>query len=109
MILILLILIPLLTGILSFAAKGDSAKVIALISTMLTLVVSAYVSGANYTAPITFTQPWIPILGTQFSLAADGMSSLLCLLTGIITMVVMIVSVNKEVEKPGSFYGFLLR
>ena len=108
MILVFLILIPLLSGILSFATRGDGAKVLALLSAMLTLAVSAYVSAANYTAPITFTQPWIPMLGTQFSLAADGMSSMLCLLTGIVTMVVMIVSVNKEVEKPAAFYGFLL-
>lgn len=108
MILVLLILIPLLTGILSFAVKGDGAKTLAIISTALTLAVSAYVSGANFSAPITFVQPWIPILGTQFSLAADGMSSMLCLLTGIVTMVVMIVSLNKDVEKPGAFYGFLL-
>ena len=108
MILVLLILIPLLTGLLSFAVKGDGAKALALISTMVTLVVSAYVSAANYTAPITFSQPWIPLLGTQFSLMADGMSSMLCLLTGIVTMVVMISNVNKEVERPGSFYGLLL-
>ena len=108
MILVLLILIPLLTGILSFTIKGDGAKALALISSILTMAVSAYVSGANFTAPITFNQPWIPLLGTQFSLAADGMSSMLCLLTGIVVMVVMIVNVNKEVEKPGSFYGFLL-
>ena len=108
MILVLLILIPLLTGLLSFAVKGDGAKALALSSTMVTQVVSAYVSAANYTAPITFSQPWIPLLGTQFSLMADGMSSMLCLLTGIVTMVVMISNVNKEVERPGSFYGLLL-
>lgn len=108
MILVLLILIPLLTGIISFSTKGDGAKGLALISSMLTLAVAAYVSGANFTAPITFTKPWIPILGTQFSLMADGMSSMLCLLTGIVTLVVMIMNVNKEVDRAGSFYGFLL-
>lgn len=108
MILIFLILIPLLSGILSFGVKGDSAKSLGLISSMLTLIVSAYVSAANYSAPISFSQPWIPRLGTQFALMADGMSSMLCLLTGIITMVVMIVGVNKQVERPGAFYGFLL-
>jgi NADH-quinone oxidoreductase subunit M len=108
MILILLILIPFLTGIFSFSLKGDGAKGLALISTMATLAISAYISGANYTAPITFSQPWIPILGTQFSLAADGMSSMLCLLTGIVTMVVMIMNVSNDVEKPGAFYGLLL-
>jgi len=108
MILILLILIPFLTGIISFSVKGDGAKVLALVSSMATLAVAAYVSAANYTAPITFTKPWIPVLGTQFSLMADGMSSMLCLLTGIVSLVVMITNVNKEVEKPGAFYGFLL-
>ncbi len=108
MVLLLLILIPLITGIMSFAVKGDGAKALALISSILTLGVSAYVSGANYTAPITYNHDWIPILGTQFSLMADGMSSMLCLLTGIVVMVVMISNVNKEVESPGAFYGFLL-
>jgi NADH-quinone oxidoreductase subunit M len=108
MVLILLILIPLLSGILSFTSRGDTAKALALISSMLTLAVAAYVSGANYTAPITYVHSWIPILGTQFSLMGDGMSSMLCLLTGIVTLVVMIVSINKDVEKPGAFYGFLL-
>ena len=108
MILILLILIPLLSGIFSFAVKGEGAKALALISSMLTLAVSAYVSGANYTAPIAYSHDWIPVLGTQFSLMGDGMSSMLCLLTGIVVLVVMIVNVNKDVEKPGAFYGFLL-
>ena len=108
MILIFLILIPLLSGILSFTVKGDGAKALALISSILTLAVSGYVSGANFSAPITYSHEWIPILGTQFSLVADGMSSMLCLLTGIVVMVVMIVGVNKEVERPGAFYGFLL-
>lgn len=108
MILIFLILIPLLSGILSFAAKGDGAKALALVSSMLSLAVAAYVSGANYTAPITYNHEWIPLLGTQFSLVADGMSSMLCLLTGIVMLVVMIMNVNREVEKPGAFYGFML-
>ena len=108
MILILLILIPLLSGILSFAVKGDGAKVLALISSVLTLAVSVYVSGVNYSGPISYIHDWIPILGTHFSLMGDGMSSMLCLLTGIVVTVVMIVNVNKEVEKPGAFYGFLL-
>ena len=108
MVLILLILIPLLTGILSFAVKGDGAKALALVSSILTMAVSGYVSATNYSAPITYTHEWIPMLGTQFTLLADGMSSMLCLLTGIVVMVVMIVSVNKTVEKPGAFYGLLL-
>lgn len=108
MILIFLILIPLLTGILGFSIKGNGAKMLALVSTMATLIVSAIVSGANYEAPINFSMPWIPNLGTTFSLAADGMSAMLCLLTGIVFLIVMIVNLDKEVEKPNSFYGLML-
>jgi NADH-quinone oxidoreductase subunit M len=110
MILCFLIAVPLIFGVLSFLLAGNSSgvKSLALISSMITLALSAFVSGSNFTSPITFTRQWIPVLGTQFSLMADGMSSMLCLLTGIVVMVVMIVNVNKEVERPGAFYGFLL-
>jgi len=106
--LILLILIPLLAGILSFIIKGEGARMLALISSMATLVVSALVSGAGFSGNESFSIPWIPAVGTQFSLLADGMSSMLCLLTGIVVLVVFLVNTNKEVEKPGAFYGFML-
>lgn len=106
--LLLLILIPLVTGALSFAVKGDAAKALALISTIATLAVSACVSAGNYSAAMAFDAEWIPMMGTRFSLLADGMSSMLCLLTGIVMMVVMISQINKDVEKAGSFYGLLL-
>jgi NADH-quinone oxidoreductase subunit M len=108
MVLILLLLIPLLTGILSFGTRGDGAKALGLLSSMATLGVSAYVSGTNYAGTLAYSHSWIPMLGTRFSLLADGMSSMLCLLTGIVVMVVMIINTNKDVEKAGSFYGFML-
>ncbi len=108
MVLLLLILIPLITGAFSFAVKGDAAKALALISTTATLALSAYVSGANFAAPITYDHEWIPMMGTRFSMLADGMSGMLVLLTGIVMMVVMIAQINKDVERPGAFYGLLL-
>ena len=108
MILILLVLIPLLSGILSFAVRGEGAKTLAVISSMITLAVSAYVSGTSYTQGPEFSCDWIPMLGTKFTLVADGMSSMLCLLTGIVTMVVMLTQANKDVERPGAFYGHML-
>jgi NADH-quinone oxidoreductase subunit M len=51
---------------------------------------------------------WIPRLGTQFSLQADGMSAMLCLLTAIVMLVVFIVNWNKDIERPGAFYGLML-
>ncbi len=108
MILVLLIIIPLLTGILSFAIKGEGARILALLSSGITLGAAAMVSGAGFAGNSTFSMPWIPSIGTTFSLLADGMSSMLCLLTGIVVLVVFLVNSNKEVERPGAFYGFML-
>ena len=109
MILVLLILVPLITGILSFLIKGDGAKGLALASSIITMAISAFVSAGNFSAPpLHFSAPWIPNIGTQFSLLSDGMSAMLCLLTGIVMQVVMTVSWNKPVEKAGAFYGLML-
>ncbi len=108
MILILLVLIPLLAGIISFITKGNTAKTLALISAIATLVVSGFVACQSLTASVQFSAPWIPALGTQFSLNADGMSAMLCLLTGIIMPIVIIANWNKETTRPHAFYGLLL-
>ena len=110
MILTLLILVPLVAGIFSMFMK-NAAKGIALISSIATLVIAAVAvvninaSGNGATA---WSMPWIPALGANFSLMADGMAGMLCLLTGIVMTVVFISNWNKEVENQGSFYGLML-
>lgn len=108
MVLLLFILIPLLTGIISFAFKGNMAKGWALFSSVATL--AAVVFAASFTGPDTrhFMQPWLPALGATFSLKADGMALMLCLLTAIVYPVIMLVSWNKVIERPAAFYGLLL-
>ncbi len=108
MILIFLVLIPLVTGAISFATKGDAAKALAIISTTVTMAIAAWLSASNFSAPLSYSQPWISSLGASFSLLSDGMSSMLCLLTGIVMLVIMISQINKEVENPGAFYGLML-
>lgn len=107
MILTLLILVPLIAGIFSFIAK-DGAKGLALISSLVTLGLAAYISMAANTASLSWTMQWIPRLGAQLSFQADGMSAMLCLLTAIVMPVIFISNWNKEVEKPGAFYGLML-
>ncbi|MFA6150451.1 MAG: NADH-quinone oxidoreductase subunit M [Chitinophagaceae bacterium] len=108
MILVLLILIPLLVGIVSFLAK-DAAKNIALFGSLISLGVSAYVAafcGTELVPPISLT--WMPAIGASFSLAADGMAAMLCLLTGIIFPVVLLLNRNKNIENPAAYYGLIL-
>jgi NADH-quinone oxidoreductase subunit M len=107
--LILLILIPLLAGIFSFGIREEGAKILSLVSTVATLLVSlllAYACGHGMDARL--SMPWIPDLGSRFTLMADGMSAMLCLLTGIVMVVVMLVNLNKHVERPNAFYGHML-
>src|SRR5690242_18324358 len=109
MILILLIAIPFLTGLIGFAVKGNGAKGLALFSALATLAVSVAVYCHITTGDtISFIKPWIPNLGTQFSLMADGMAAMLCLLTGIVTLVVVISQWNKDIERPNSFWGLMM-
>ncbi len=106
--LILIIAIPIVTGAISFALKGNAAKGWALFSSLVTLGVTAYVSMLTAAGPMNFVAPWIPRLGAQFSLHTDSMSAMLALLTAIVIPVVIITNWNKETEKPNSFYGLML-
>ncbi len=108
MVLILLILVPLLAGIFSMALKG-AAKGLALLSSVTTVGVSALISMTAYEGGfIEWGMPWIPQLGASVSLLADGMASMLCLLTGIVMSVIVITNWNKEVENDNRYYGLML-
>lgn len=108
MILSLLILIPLLTGILSFLAK-DAAKNLALLGALAVLGVAVYSSAFCGTDQVPdLNLSWMPAIGAQFSLAADGMAAMLCLLTGIILPVVLLINRHKEVESAGAYYGLIM-
>lgn len=108
MILVFLLLIPFLVGIVSFMAK-DAAKNVALFGSLCSLAVSIYVAalcGTEQVASISI--PWMPAIGAQFSLAADGMAAMLCMLTGIIFPVALLINRNKNIENPAAYYGLMM-
>lgn len=80
----------------------------ALLGSLTTLVISGYLSAQTVHTPIAFSMPWIPQLGTQFSLLADGMSAMLCLLTAIVMTAVVLANWDNEIERPTSFWGLML-
>lgn len=109
MILFLLIFIPFLAGCLSFLVKGNAAKMVALIGTLATFAVAAYVSATTATGePLYFSMRWIPQLRAELSVLGDGMSIMLSLLTALIMPIVIIANWNKEVDRPYAFYGLML-
>ncbi|RYD53086.1 MAG: NADH-quinone oxidoreductase subunit M [Sphingobacteriales bacterium] len=108
MITLLLILLPLLTGVLCFASK-DAAKPMALAGALATLGIALWaILAVRNGQSIDFSAPWIPMLGATVALHADSTSIILTLLTAIVMLTVFIAQWNKDVERPHAFYGLMM-
>lgn len=107
MLLLLLLLIPFLTGVVSFALKGRNAYSWMLFSALATLAVSiiAYMTPGGVAD---FSAAWMPALGATFTLHADGMALMLCLLTAIVYLVIILMSWQRDITRPHAFWGLML-
>lgn len=110
MLTVLLILIPLITGLITFGLKGTGAKALSLLSSFATLVIAVIAWQQLSTAPeaLQFTAEWIPQLGSQFNVGLDGMGAMLCLLTAVSFPLIFITVYSRDYDRPGAFYGLLL-
>lgn len=112
MLTLLLIFFPLVAALLLFAFKPQNAKVVALIAALLELVISlVVVVGFNKTdvsPQFSINIPWITSLGLNFSVAIDGISLLLVLLTTVLVPLIILSSFSKTYDKPSTFYGLIL-
>ncbi len=108
MIPVLLIVIPLVTGLLSFFIKEErSAKAFALLSSVATLAVSLislFQSGSSISSDV----QWLPMLGSRFSVSLDGMGKILTLLTAVSFPIIFASTYNNKYKSPNAFYGFML-
>lgn len=110
MIPVLLILIPLLTGLAAFFIKNDKAvRAWVLFSTVLTLGISALgltvLKEEDY---LQYQVDWLPALGSSFSVKLDGMGQLLCLLTSISYPIIFIATWNTSYKKAKNFFALML-
>jgi len=110
MISLALILIPLLSGIVSFfLKKGNNAKAWALFSSLLTLAVSLLgLTVMNQPENLQFRADWLPGLGSTFSIRLDGMGQLLCLLTAISFPLIFITTWHREYKNAHNFFALML-
>jgi NADH-quinone oxidoreductase subunit M len=104
-----LILLPLVTGAISFAFRSsESARRFSLLSGLLSLgVVIAGLFPANASS-LAIDLPWLPVMGSRFTLAMDGMSKMLCLLTALSFPVIFLAVYRQSFRSPGAFYGWML-
>jgi NADH-quinone oxidoreductase subunit M len=108
MIPVLLIVIPLVTGLLSFFFKEErTAKAFALLSSVATLAVSLISLGQNGNS-IAADAQWLPMLGSRFSVSLDGMGKILTLLTAVSFPIIFASTYHNKYKSPNAFYGFML-
>jgi len=110
MIALLLILVPLLSGVLTFFIKKEAnAKGWALLSSFVTAAVSILgLTLLNKTELLQFKCDWLPGLGSTFSLRLDGMGQLLCLLTAISFPLIFISTWNRQYKNAHNFFALML-
>jgi NADH-quinone oxidoreductase subunit M len=110
MIPVLLILIPLLTGLLSFFIKNEKAiRSWALLSSLITLTVSLL--GLTLFKDQQYLQhqsEWMQVVGSSFSIKLDGMGQILCLLTAISYPLIFIATWKTEYQKSNNFFALML-
>lgn len=110
MIALLLFLVPLIGGLLSFLIKNDkSVRSWALLVSFVTLALSiAGNTVAKGKEALSFNASWMGSLGSSFSLGLDGLSQMLCLLTAIAYPVILIATWKSEYKKPNNFFALML-
>jgi NADH-quinone oxidoreductase subunit M len=107
MIPLLLILIPMLSGLAVFFLKeASSSKALALGSSVITLALS--LMAINSKGVLHYDASWLPGLGGRFTLMQDGMGKMLGLLTAISFPVVFAATFKNTYQKPAAFYGLML-
>ncbi len=109
MIPVLLILIPLVTGLVSFFLKQPgTAKNWAVLSALVTLAMAMVGIFFLPASQLAFDATWLPDLGSRFTLMTDGMGKMLCLLSTLSFPIIFIATYKNEYRNPHNFYGLML-
>jgi NADH-quinone oxidoreductase subunit M len=109
MIVLLLFVIPLLSGVLSFFLKNEKAvRIWALVSAILTLFLALAGTMSTSAAQLNFHADWMGSLGSSFSLKLDGLSKILCLLTAVAYPIIFLATWRSDYHKPGNFFALML-
>jgi NADH-quinone oxidoreductase subunit M len=110
MIVLLLFLVPLIGGLLSFLIKNDKAVrgwslLVSLSILFLSIASNTFLKSADQ---LNFHAQWMGNLGSSFSLKLDGLSQILTLLTAISYPVIFIATWKTDYRKPNNFFALML-
>jgi NADH-quinone oxidoreductase subunit M len=112
MLAVLLIGIPLIFGLVVFFTRGIAARNLSLGASLLEFIVSlvaVYTYKCNPSATtLAIDCTWIQSLGIHFSIALDGLSILMVLLTTFLVPLIIITSFKNIYHNVHNFYGLVL-
>jgi NADH-quinone oxidoreductase subunit M len=110
MIPVLLITIPLLSGLISFFFRDEkAARSSAFVSSLVTLAISGL--GLLYmktNSQLEFHAGWMGNLNSSFFVKLDGMGQILCLLTAVAFPLVFVSTWHSQYRKANNFFGLML-
>ncbi|MGN6417566.1 MAG: complex I subunit 4 family protein [Pseudobacter sp.] len=110
MIPVLLIVIPLLSGLATFLIKQEkAAKTWSLFASIVTLVISVLgITVVKDPAALQANLPWMPLLGSSFAVTLDGMGQILCLLTAVAFPMIFLSTWNATYKNAKNFFALML-
>lgn len=108
---LLLIAIPILSGLVVWAAPHNKARMIALVSSLLSLALTIF----TYTqfdpqggTQFTIDKPWVEMLGIRLHVGIDGISMLMLFLSNLLMPFIVLSSAKDQYNEQHLFYGLML-
>src|SRR5580698_1664766 len=110
MIPVLLIVVPLVSGLIGFLLKSErGARVWALLSSLITLVVALWgLSVHKDSTLLKANVEWLPDLGSRFAVGLDGLSTILSLLVAVSYPIIFVATWRDQYRKSWNFFGLML-
>lgn len=110
MIAVLLIAIPLVSGLLTFFIRDEkTARFASFTATLVSLVLAiGAVTVFKGSPQLAWDSAWLPALGSRFTVSLDGMGLLLILLTAVAFPLILLATWNTKYPKAGNFHALML-
>lgn len=108
---LLLILIPIVSGLIIWGSPQAMARKIALISSLLSIAMSAFVlSQFNPNGGIQFTidEPWVRMAGIRFHIGIDGISMLMILLSNVLMPFIVLSTSRDSYTQSNLLFGLMM-
>ena len=111
MLTLILILLPIVSGLIIYFLPENFAKQFSLVSALASLALGIVtycqfdIAGGTQ---FVINEAWVNMLGIRFHIGLDGISLLMILLSNILSPLIILSSFKDKYENPKIFYSFLL-